>query len=68
MESRRAGKQLEGLSALLACSQRKLHPIATPSELKTDPWSDKVGKTTVVVGLALKQSGLFDTDGPILLL
>ena len=67
VESRRAGKQFEGLSALLACSQRKLHHTASPCELKTDPRSDEIEKTKVAVGLALKQSGLLDTDGPILL-
>ena len=30
-------------------------------------WSDEIEKTKVAVGLALKQSGLLDTDGTILL-
>ena len=36
--------------------------------LGTDPWSDEIEKTQVAVGLALKQSGLLDTDGTILLI
>jgi hypothetical protein len=62
------------LKACLPCwpaakgNQRKLHHIASPCELKTDPWSDEIEKTQVAVGLALKQSGLLDTDGTILLI